>query len=145
MVVLAMRDPGGGVHERHRLVVVLELVGLGDGLAIARPALQPLQHRAHLLVGERRDAALAGNALLARELVHGALRRWAIRRAAGGCRIIHQRMQRIGRERGGVVAVELGERAHEVRRRGVLRGIRIGLEFLLARDEARSERLERET
>ena len=32
-------------------------------------------------------------------------------------RIIHQRMQRIGRERGGVVAVELGERARRGRRR----------------------------
>src|SRR6185369_8183794 len=85
VVVLAVRDPGRGVHERHGLEVGLELVGLRDRLAVARPALQSLQHRAHLLVGQRRDTALAGNALLARELVHDALRRWSIRRAAGGC------------------------------------------------------------
>src|SRR5712692_459014 len=58
-------------------------------------------------------------------------------------RIIHQRMQRIGRECRGVVAVELGERAHEVGGARVARRIGVGLEFLAPRDEAR-ERLERE-
>src|SRR5688572_1037400 len=58
-------------------------------------------------------------------------------------RIIYQRVQRIGRQRRGVVAVELGERAHEVGSRRVRRGEGVGLEFLLACDEAR-ERLERE-
>ena len=52
-------------------------------------------------------------------------------------------MQRIGRERGGVVAVELGERAHEVGGGSVARGERVGLEFLAPGDEA-CERLERE-
>jgi hypothetical protein len=51
-----------------------------------RPALQALQHRADLLGGEGRYAALAWNALLARKLVHEAeFLRWAMRIAAGGC------------------------------------------------------------
>src|ERR1051326_4273940 len=73
MVVFAVRDPRRGVHERHRLEVVPELVRLRDALAVALPALQALQHREHLRVAERLDAALAGNALLAGELVHDAL------------------------------------------------------------------------
>src|SRR5258706_9380624 len=56
-------------------------------------------------------------------------------------RIIHQRMQRIGREGGGVVAVELGERAREVGGGGVAGGEGVGLEFLAPGDEA-GERLE---
>jgi hypothetical protein len=114
-------------------------------LASQRPALQALQHRADLLGGERGDAALAGHAFLARELVHVAGLSLEVidAQCRRGMRIIHQRMQRIGRERRGVVAVELGERAHQVGGRGVLRGERVGLEFLPARHEAR-ERLERE-
>src|SRR6185503_13050236 len=46
VVILAVRDPRGGVHEGHGLEVVLEFVRLGDGLAIEGPALQPLEHRA---------------------------------------------------------------------------------------------------
>src|ERR1700682_5249237 len=45
VMVLAMRNPGGRVHEGHGLVVVLEGVGLGDRLAVERPAVQALQQR----------------------------------------------------------------------------------------------------
>jgi len=64
-----------------------------------------------------------------------------MRRAAGDA-IIHQRMQRVGRERGGVVRLELGERAHEVGRRRMGRGERIASNSWRRCDEAR-ERLER--
>src|SRR5688500_1279682 len=56
-------------------------------------------------------------------------------------RIIPQRMQRIGRERGGVVAVELGKRGGEARRRRMGRCESVGLELLAARKEA-CERLQ---
>src|SRR5258708_38522672 len=74
MMVFAVRHPGGRVHERHRLVVVRELVGLADRDPVLRPPVEPFEHGAHLLGRERRDAALAGPAFLARELVHAGFR-----------------------------------------------------------------------
>src|SRR5712692_6537280 len=86
MVVLAVRHPRRGVHERHGLVVVREAVRLRDRLAVERPALEALQHRTHLLGCERCHAAFARLAFLARELVHcGVFLRWAILKTAGGC------------------------------------------------------------
>src|SRR5690348_16178176 len=72
VVVLAMGDPRRGVHERHGLEVVPELVRLRDRAVGERPALEALQQGPDLLRREGSDAALAGLALLARELVHGA-------------------------------------------------------------------------
>src|SRR5690242_20734980 len=60
VVVLAMRDPRGGVHEGHGLEVVLEFVRLGDhAVGLEGPALQALQHRAGLLGRERGHIAFA--------------------------------------------------------------------------------------
>src|SRR5688572_27462985 len=71
VVVLAVGHPRGGVHERHRLEVVLELVRLGDHPAVLGPAVESLEQGLHLLRREGSHPALAGHALLARELVHG--------------------------------------------------------------------------
>src|SRR5258708_16495432 len=84
MVVFAVGDPRGGIHERHGLEVVLELVGPGDHAGVERPAREPLQQGPDLVGAERRHAALARFAFLARQLVHeAALLKWSMRSAAG--------------------------------------------------------------
>src|SRR5258708_9428150 len=86
MVVFAVGDPRGGIHERHGLEVVLELVGPGDHAGVERPSREPLQQGPDLVGAERRHAALARFAFLARQLVHEAsLLKWSRRSAAGEC------------------------------------------------------------
>ncbi len=70
VVVLAMRDPGRGVHEGHGLVIVLEFVGLADDAAFALPARQRRQHGGGFGVGQRRHAAFAGLALAFRQVAN---------------------------------------------------------------------------
>src|SRR5690606_30245687 len=54
----------------------------------------------------------------------------------GGMRVVERRMQRVGRQRGGVILVELDERADELVGARVARGVRVGLELALSRVEA---------
>ena len=85
MMVFGVADPGQCVDESDRLVVVLEAISLGDLPALERPALERGEEGARFGLGER-DAAFAGPAFPARELVHGrAFLRWSMRSAAGGC------------------------------------------------------------
>src|SRR5690606_22107436 len=61
----------------------------------------------------------------------------------GGMRVVERRMQRVGRQRGGVILVELDERADELVGARVARGVRVGLELALSRVEA-GERMQEE-
>ena len=66
-MIFAVRYPHHRVGERLCLIVILELVFLGDFFAVALPAGQALQQRRNLRIGQGGDAAFAGRAFLADE------------------------------------------------------------------------------
>src|SRR5688500_16286556 len=71
MMVFPMRDPGGGIHERERLIVVLEFVTLRDRAVFERPAVELLQQVLDFRRLERIDSAFARFAFALSEIVHG--------------------------------------------------------------------------
>src|SRR5690349_7545510 len=73
VMVFAMRDPRRGVDESHRLVMVLERVGLGDGAVVERPSVELFEQILDFAGLERIDAAFTRLAFALREVAHGAL------------------------------------------------------------------------
>ena len=63
MMIFAVRDPCHRVDERHRLIIILEPVGLGDLLVLQLPAIDLLQIIGNRSGGQWRHAALARLAL----------------------------------------------------------------------------------
>ena len=64
-MVLAVRKPCNRIHERHGLVIVLEVESLVDQVIVALPAFELPHQTVSLCVREGRHAAFAGFALLA--------------------------------------------------------------------------------
>ena len=88
VMILAVRDPGERVHERHRLVVVRERVHLDQLALVDGPALHLLQHIFRLLRSVGRDVAFTRLAFPGRQFAHQGLlssASRAMRIAAGGC------------------------------------------------------------
>ena len=59
MMILAMRNPRGGVDERHRLVIIFEGVVLGDDAVDGFPSVELLQQFRDFIVAQRRYTAFA--------------------------------------------------------------------------------------
>ena len=148
MVVLAVRDRRHGVHERHRPVVVREAECLLD--PVVRRASSPAGRRAGSPSSPSSSCGAFGRQCIASQ------RARAVVRSACACidvppsqrdahgrrrmRVVERGIQRIRRERRGVVLVELHQRADERRGRRVLRGERVGLELVPARVQRRERR-----
>ena len=64
VMILAMGYPGQCVHERYRVVVVLEIESLVELSILEFPALNALEEILNLFIRQRRRAALAGLAFL---------------------------------------------------------------------------------
>src|SRR5260221_3664185 len=84
VMVLAMRDPGERVDERHGLVIVGERVDLHQLAVLDAPALELLEELGGFPGVVRFDAAFAGLALFLRQFRHVASLSRAMRIAAGG-------------------------------------------------------------
>ena len=70
VMAFAVRHPGDGIHEGDGLIVILEVVGLADQVAVLPPAFQLLHQAIGFRLRQRRHAALAGFALSAGEVAH---------------------------------------------------------------------------
>src|SRR5260221_1434314 len=79
MVPFAVRHPRGGVHERHRVLVIVEVIRLVDGVVAQFPTRDALQQRPQLRRRQCRDAALARLAPFARELADAVVVKLVIR------------------------------------------------------------------
>ncbi len=63
MMIFAVRNPCHRIDERHRLIIILEPIGLGDLLGLQLPAIELLQIISNRSGGQWRHTALARFAL----------------------------------------------------------------------------------
>ncbi|MNC87329.1 hypothetical protein D3C83_30470 [compost metagenome] len=70
MMALAMRKPCPGIDERHRLIIVLEAVGLGNHTFNVLPAVELLQQVVDFVRLERRNASFTWLAFPVGKIIH---------------------------------------------------------------------------
>ena len=72
MVVLLLRDPGYGIHESQRAMIIGKGERLANGPLLQRPSGEIVQQRLHLGAGKMRRSPGEGAALAAGKGFHAA-------------------------------------------------------------------------